>query len=351
MEALAGQQVAAGHTVGVAAVLDEKAPEPPVLLGLRNRGSSVHTLRPPARAYRKEQALVGQVCDRLDPDIVHTHGYRADVLHGRVARDRGLPVVATVHGFTGGDWKNRFYEWLQRRAYRRYDAVVAVSQPLRAELADAGISSERLHCIPNAWVDDTDFLDRPEARDRLGLDPGGSWVGFVGRLGREKGADVFVDAFDHIDAGNGVMIGSGRLREKLERRAQARLGGVRIRFAGMVPDAGRLMKALDVFVLSSRTEGTPIALLEAMAAGVPVVATRVGGVPHVVSEDEALLVESERPRELAGAIAAVLADSEGARARAERARNRLLAELDPQRWIARYDRVYAEATAANEVEV
>ena len=345
VQGLACGQLSTGHDVAVAAVLDRNAPEPPVVSAIRTHGGAVYAFRPPSRAYRAEQGLVGEACDRFRPDIVHTHGYRADVLHGRVARKRGIPTVTTVHGFTGGDWKNRLYERLQRRAHRRFDGVVAVSEPLKAELADAGVPSDRIYCIRNAWVR-RPLLDRSAAREQLGLDANRIWVGFVGRLSREKGADIFVEAVARLDDARGAVIGTGSLRAALEARAEAADVAGRVRFIGMVPNAGRFMKALDVFVLSSRTEGTPIALLEAMAAGVPVVATRVGGVPDVVSEAEAKLVEPERPTELAAAIGALLADRRSAQARARRARRKLRAEFSPEVWISRYDRVYAQATAA-----
>lgn len=346
---LSSEQVRAGHNVAVAAILDQGVKKHPVVLALRDRGVIVREFRLPHRGYRRERAMVRELVQEVSPHVVHTHGYRADVLHGRVARRQGAALVATVHGFIGGGWKNRFYEWLQRRAYRHYDAVVAVSEPLVSDLAEGPVPRSHLYCIPNAWVGGTSFLARSEARRLLGLDGGRPWVGFVGRLGPEKGPDVFVDAIDLLGgAANAVMIGDGRLRRELaERGRTARdagdTGKSSLHFSGMVPEAARYMKALDVFVLSSRTEGTPMALLEAIAAGVPVVATRVGGVPDVVSDEEAILVEPERPRELAAAIQRVLADPAAARDRAERAHQRLVDELGPDRWVARYDEVYRAA--------
>ena len=84
----------------------------------------------PGRAYLRERAAIARLLREVRPDVVHTHGYRPDVLDAGVARGQGIAVVTTVHGFTGGGWKNRVYEWLQCRAFRRFDAVVAVSRPL-----------------------------------------------------------------------------------------------------------------------------------------------------------------------------------------------------------------------------
>lgn len=114
----------------------------------------------------------------------------------------------------------------------------------------------------------------------------------------------------------------------------------RITWPGLVPGAGRLLPAFDVFVLSSRTEGTPIVLLEAIAAGVPVVATRVGGVPDVVGPAEALLVPSDDPGALAAAVRAVRADPDSAAVRVAAARRRLGAEFAEPSWLDRYETVY-----------
>jgi glycosyltransferase involved in cell wall biosynthesis len=107
-----------------------------------------------------------------------------------------------------------------------------------------------------------------------------------------------------------------------------------------VRDAGRLFAAFDLFVLSSRTEGTPIVLFEAMGTGVPIVATRVGGVPDVVSPAEAVLVPPDDPLTLAGEIRAVYRNPAGARERARRARERLLRDFSIAPWLGRYEAIY-----------
>ncbi|HLQ23741.1 MAG TPA: glycosyltransferase, partial [Gemmatimonadales bacterium] len=137
-----------------------------------------------------------------------------------------------------------------------------------------------------------------------------------------------------------AVIGTGRERGRIEAQA-TRLGLTgRIHWCGAVPDAGHLFPAFDCFVLSSRTEGTPMVLFEAMAAATPIVTTRVGGVPDVVSEADAVLVPPGDASALAGAVATVLDDPQAARVRAERARARLDAEHGVARWVAGYDSVY-----------
>jgi len=247
-----------------------------------------------------------------------------------------------VHGFTGGDWKNWIYERLQRRAFRRFDAVVAVSRPLARDLERTGVPAARVHIFPNARpANDPPPLPRDQARARLAVPAGRFHVGWVGRLTQEKGADVLLAALRLLaDLPLAVsVVGDGRRRHALQETA-ARLGlGDRVRWLGTVAEAGRLFAAFDVFVLSSRTEGTPIVLFEAMAACTPIVATAVGGVPDVVSSDEAALIAPDDARGLAEAIRSVYANPAAAAQRARRASERLR-EFAPGPWLERYERIY-----------
>lgn len=342
VEALAAGQAARGHAVHLVAIVDPGA-EPPLLDAVRRAGVEVHAVAPPPRAYRQERAEVRALLARIRPDVVHTHGYRADVLHGGVARSLGIATVSTVHGFTGGDWKNRLYEAMQRRALRRFGAVAAVSVPMARQLPGAPVT-----VIRNAWWPAAPPLSRREAREGMGVGDGTFAVGWVGRVSREKGADVLIDALPHL-AGlpyRVVVVGDGPERDAVTRRA-ADLGvAERVDWRGAMPQAGRRMPAFDVFVLSSRTEGTPVTLLEAMAAGVPMVATSVGGVPDAVSPAEALLVPSEDPRALAAAIRAVHDDAAAAAARAARARLRLETDHAPGPWLDAYEDLYRRVLRA-----
>src|SRR2546427_575165 len=168
-----------------------------------------------------------------------------------------------------------------------------------------------------------------------------SWT-WAGRLSKEKGPDVLLDALVHLtDLPLSVSIlGDGRESRSLAARAR-QLGVERhVRWHGIVPDAGRRFAAFDVFVLSSRTEGTPIVLFEAMAAGVPIVATRVGGVPDVVAPTEAALAAPDDPLALAAAIRTVYHDPAAALARAHRARERLRRDFTVPAWLDRYAEIY-----------
>ena len=345
VQSLALGQQAGGHRVEVAAILDAEAAGHPFFPPLERAGITAHRLIVAPRAYGKERRAVAALVQHLAPEVVHSHGYRTDVIDGAVIRRLGAAIVSTTHGFTTGSWKNRLYEGLQRRALRRFDAVIAVSAPLRDELVRAGVPAERVHFVPNAWTDIVEPLDRASARAVLGLPAEGFVVGWVGRVSREKGLDVLVDALPALkDIQLRVCaLGEGSERPAVEARARQLGVAERIRWAGLVAEAARLFKAFDVFVLSSRTEGVPIALFEAIAADVPVAATRVGGVPAVVEEAHALLIDAERPTALAQAIRQVYDNPSAAATRARSAKERLLARFGPQGWIQRHEEVYRSA--------
>jgi glycosyltransferase involved in cell wall biosynthesis len=344
--ALAIGQTRCGHSVSVIAVETPGVDSSVFTATLEAAGVEVFRVVVRGRGYLKERAAVTALCRRIRPDAVHTHGYRPDVVDGPAIKRLGIMTVSTIHGLTNHEsLKGRFLHWLQSRALRAYDAVVVVSRPLVQAYAERGISPSRLHWVPNGWGGPPPY-ERAESRSSLGLGEQDLAVGWIGRLSVEKGADVFVEAMARVarrhagESLKAIIIGDGPERETLRARARS-LGLIdNVEWLGSVAGAGRLAAAFDVFVLSSRSEGTPIALLEAMAAGAPVVATSVGGVPDVVTRVEALLVPPDDPRALAAAIDDSLRHPAAAHRRAAAARRRLATECDLALWLARYETLY-----------
>src|SRR3989454_2285120 len=152
---LAHGQVSAGDDVHVAAVVDPACPHHPFLTTLASGGVTTHPIVLPGRAYRRERAAITELCRHLRPHVVHTHGYRADVLDAGAARRLGIPTVTTVHGFTGGGWKNRFYERLQRRAYRRVDTGGPGLRPPGDPVIPEGGPPPGGDCGQHAWWGNT----------------------------------------------------------------------------------------------------------------------------------------------------------------------------------------------------
>lgn len=337
-----------GHAVRVAAVLapDEAAEDPedhPFLAGVRAAGVPVDVLAIGGRDYRAERRAVADLLQRHDIQVLHTHGYRPDVVDGPVARQLGRAHVTTLHGFIGSSWRNRLYEWLQVRAARRADAAIAVSAPI-ADRLNARAGRGRVVLLRNAVSPARDPLSRDAARHLLGLPSAAFVVGWVGRVSYEKGPDLFVEALAHTDGSvHGAMVGAGPMLAAVRDLAAERGISHRLHLPGLQQGAGRLMAAFDVLALTSRTEGTPMVLLEAMWAGLPIVATAVGGVPDVVSAGEASLCPSGGSKEFAAAIQALAADPARARTLAAIAAARVARDFDPARWISSMVDIYCRA--------
>jgi len=344
---LAAAQRRAGHTVVVAPTLSTPADGWNFTASLDHTDVELVPLIVGRRSYLREQQLIRGLCRSRSVNIVHTHGYRSDLVGGRAGHSAGVPIVTTVHGFTGGGLKNRTYERLQRLAFRRFDAVVAVSQLQADQLRASGVPTQRLRIIPNALAAHAAPLERADARRALGLPADGLLAGWVGRISREKGIDVFIDALASLQDRpiHAAILGDGPERTTESARAEA-IAPSRGIWLGSVPDAAKYFAAFDLFVLSSRTEGLPMVMLEAMAAGIPIVATNVGGIPDLLSPREAMLVPPENPAALAAAIRAALDDPGAAAERARAAQLRQRAEFDVGPWSARYEALYRELLAA-----
>lgn len=338
---LAAGQTSRGHTVRVAAVLSPGEGEHPFVNRLVDSGVHASAIRVADRNYLGERSAIRKLCRSQNADILHTHGFRSDFLHGGVARSEEIAAVSTCHGFIDTSWRGRVYQWLQRRALRAFDAVVAVSSPIERRLLESGIAPRKIHLVPNAY-EPARSLPRHEARQLLNL-PDAAIIGWVGRLSEEKGLDVGIEAFAQARLADAylVVIGTGREEAALRELVKAKNLADRVLWRGAVPSAERLFSAFDVFLLSSRTEGTPMVVLEAMAAKTPIVATDVGGVPDVVDVSCAQLVRSGDINGIARALATTLSDREATRERVRRASERLRQGFDTASWLARYDSIYA----------
>jgi glycosyltransferase involved in cell wall biosynthesis len=251
-------------------------------------------------------------------DVVHTHSSKAGAL-GRVAahREQVGRIVHTFHGFPF----HRFQSWPRRAAYiqierrvgRYTDVFLAVGPAVAAEAVIRGIAPpERIRTIgigANTALPPPGAPDRAEARRLLGVPPGMRVVGTVGRLAYQKAPDDFVAALAAVGRDDvfGVWIGDGELRAPTERLAARHGLRDRLLFTGERGDVATLLPGLDVFAMASRYEGLPCAVVEAMTAGLPVVATAVNAVPNVIIAGETgLLVPPGRPALLARAIAHLL---------------------------------------------
>ena len=285
---------------------------------------------PRVRATVRELA---ELLGKLKADILLAHGYKANILGRLAARRVGIPAVAVSRGWTWEGRKMRAYTQLDKWHLRLMDHVVSVSEGQAAKVRACGVPTTRMTTIRNsarlAAFTEPDGSYCEKLRDQFTPSDGIERVVVAaGRLSPEKGFGVLIDAAARIcaaDPGVGfVLFGEGNERAALEAQVAAFGLTQRFRMPGFTPDLDRYLPWADVVVLSSFTEGLPNVLLEASAAGVPVVGTAVGGVPEVIADGETgYVVPPGDPTTLAARLSQFLGDRELRRTMGDAGRRRM----------------------------
>ncbi len=310
-----------------------------------------------ARALKAVRQLVSD----SRPRVLHTHMAKAGTI-GRLAvlssRSATRPrLVHTFHGhvlqgYFAGPQQRAFVE-LERRLARRTDVLVAVSPEIRDELVDLGIGNPGQYRVIPLGLDLAPLLavgtgtERPGSlRSALGLGRDVPLVGVLGRLVPVKDHATLFEAMAKTPDAHLAVLGDGELRHSLEGLASHLGIADRTHFTGWWDDVVTALADLDVVVLSSRNEGTPVALIEALAAGRPVVATDVGGVRHVVQDGETgwLCPPGDAPA-LAALLQRVLANRHVAAGLAEEGRRRVAEHFGRARMVADHLALYRELVA------
>ena len=352
--ALAAEQLRLGHDVSVLCV------DPPGPSGLASALAEAgipasHLAIRGGLDLRGAARLLAAVRERA-PDVLHSHGYKTDVLLAGLrllASSPALPpLVATNHNWTGASLALQFYERLDAWALRSFARVAAVSRASRDEMLARGLSPGRVTVIPNGIPLPCAPPDRDRARAALAalapVPPGAPLIGYLGRLSAEKGVRELAAALASpcLEGAHAVLVGEGPLRAEVEEALRQNGAIRRTHLLGWRADAAGLLPAFDVLVLPSWREGVPLAALEAMAAGVPVVASRVGGMPDVLRDGETgVLVPAKDPGALAAALASLLADGERRRALAAAAGQDLKARFSAPAMARAYLDLYRAAAA------
>ena len=327
---------------------------------------------PYTEVFSSAGAFVDLPCDRLDPgvvrrvarvirergiEIVHSHGKGAG-LYARLAACRaGIPAVHTFHGIHFRDYPiglRSGYLALERWLAGRTQAIIHVSESQAREAEGLGLAPPgRTHVIVNGI--DSERLERlvgtaPVSRRALGVADDAFVIGTVARFDPVKGLDVLLDAFARVAPALPramlVLIGDGPWAGRLRASAAALGLQGRVVFAGALPDAGRGLPAMDAYASASRGEGLPLGLLEAMACGLPVVATRVSG--HVDAVDDGAtgaLVPAGDAAALAEALLLLARDPERGRAWGEAGRRRVHRLFSARRMAAEVAAVYRKIGA------
>lgn len=290
---------------------------------------------------------------RANADILCCHGYKANLLGWLATRRLGVPVVSVSHGWTAETLRVRLYDALDRRVVRRMSKVVSVSEGQAEKVRRAGVAPNKTVVIRNAIFAERFSDPDPAHREGLAsLFPTNPQfiVGAAGRLSPEKGFEILIDAAAEVVRENPqigfVIFGDGALRESLAARIKRRCLEDSVILGGFRTDLERFVPHFDLFALSSFTEGLPVAVLEAFAGGVPVVATRVGGVPEVVDHGvNGYCIEPGCPKELARGILDALSDDTRRRTMGQNGKQRVVKEFTFEVMAKQYQRLFEDLVA------
>jgi glycosyltransferase involved in cell wall biosynthesis len=275
--------------------------------------------------------------------ILHTHNYKSNIYGLSASLGLKLPVVTTCHTWFGKTLKMKVYFWLDKFLLDRYDKVIAVSEPIREEVLSKGVSPEKVVTISNG-IDLNKFsgdhrVDR--LRKEFGIDKHDRVIGTVGRLTEQKGHVYLLKALKSVVRNypktKCLIVGDGPLKPHLMQRSESS----NIIFTGLRDDMPQIYSLLDIFVLPSIEEGLPMVLLEAMASKNPVVATNVGDIPKVLTEETGCLIAAGKEKQLADAILFLLANDEKAKQMGVNGRGRIEKFFSSQKMAEKYGDVYS----------
>jgi glycosyltransferase involved in cell wall biosynthesis len=276
----------------------------------RRRGLSVRMVHCQGRADLRAIRQIEEYIQEDGIDLLHTHGYKAD-LYGYVAARRShKPIVATCHNWVGGTAALGIYNHLDRLAFKRFNGLAAVSDSVAQRLIDSGVSSRKIKNIANGI--DVELFDHAQPLPALASD-GHKVVGMVARLDLQKGFEYLLCAVRELCVAfrelKVVIVGEGPDRKAIEDMIQQYGLQSKVVLAGQHSDMPGVYAAMDIFVLPSLNEGLPMTILEAMAASKPVIATKVGAIPSLIKDgDTGLLVDPRDSDGLRNAIARLLTD-------------------------------------------
>ena len=228
----------------------------------------------------------------LHPDIVQTHSVKSHFLLRLAGLDRRYPWIAFHHGYTSENFKVRLYNYLDRWSLRSARRLVTVCTPFAAELHAKGVALSRIEVLPNS----IESAPAPSSAAPFGLSSTDNVILHIGRFSSEKNHLGLLDAFDLLAANcpelapHLVLVGDGVDRARIEARAALSPHAERIHFGGQQKDVWPYLRLARILTLPSLSEGSPNVILEAMAAGLPIAASSVGGIPDLVPHNLAALL-------------------------------------------------------------
>jgi glycosyltransferase involved in cell wall biosynthesis len=337
-----------GHEVGLVAAPESRLMEKAKALGVKIF-SNPHFVRP-IRPWKDFRALwpVFQAIRAFDPDIVHAHSTKAGYAARFACAILRKRVIFTAHGwaFTEGRglMARKLLALAERLAAKITLKIICVSRHDRELALQWKVARPEQLVVIHNGIDPEPFLEADGASLRKELELHDEPVlTFVGRLAPPKDPLTLIDAVKRLSKGILLVVGGGELRSQVESHITENHLEKRVKLLGQRSDIPQILEASDVFVLSSRWEGLPYTIIEAMMAGLPVVATKVGGVPELVENGvTGFLVPPKDPETLAQALQKLIEDPELRKRMGRAGREKALREFTLDRMLHETERVYRE---------
>ena len=294
-------------------------------------------------------ASIRNLATRTNAEIVHAHGYKADIYSYFALRGSRIPLVSTCHTWYDNNRLVTLYGKADRLVLRNFSAVIAVSDEVKQRLLKAGVREDKIHLIRNG-IDLRPFDNASPSLPDAVVKDHPPIVGLIGRLSVEKGVDIFLHAAAHVVAElpstKFVVVGEGPDRDKLESLIDDLKLRQSVSMLGRRDDMPSIYASLDIMVSASRQEGLPMAILEGMASRLSIIATPVGDVPAMVRDGQTgIIVPPENAALLSSAIVALLRSPAQRERLGTAARKLIEDEFSADRMTADYLRVYQEAVS------
>jgi glycosyltransferase involved in cell wall biosynthesis len=328
---------------------EESGREPPLCEHAREHGFETLTIKAPGKLSIGAVGGLREAIAARRLDILHSHFYKPTVFGALAVRGTRCKLLATPHGWTtDGGLKVQAYEWLERLVFSQADVVAPLSRDLEAGLRRLPWLKGKIELITNG-VDLSEVTGSDSVADEVTIaKAGGAFVvGYIGQLIARKRVDTLIEAFASLQNESAVLfvIGDGDQRDALIAMATRHGVADRVRFMGFRDDRLDFLRGFDVLVLPSALEGIPRCLMEAMAAGVPVVGTRIPGISDLIDDAQTgLMFDVGSAEQLEDCLARLSRDGALREGLATDANRRVTESFSASAMAVHYQRLYRQLT-------
>ena len=346
---------AAAHGLDPVIITLREGGAPFILESIRTAGVRVIPLPSPSLFNLQRWQKLVELLKEERVDLVQTHLIYSNILGALAAHRADIPVIATLHSTTvRGDWKSRILKRMENYCLRSYATRILAVGKVVADFNQENYGDRTIDVIPNGIPRPNlpEFPDRERLRKEIMGNHSGSLIITVGRFSRAKGYEDMIDAFHMLSQRAQqpklLMVGAGSHVESIREQIGNLNLNQSVILAGEREDVHQLLALSDVYASSSHREGLPLAVLEAMMVGLPVVATSVGDIPNVVTKETGVVVPPHRPELLAAALEDLLQNPEKRRAMGKAAHRRAMDEYSVDAWMRRHLDLYRDVLASRQ---